>query len=86
MVSPQEGKKKAGLNAEELARMEREMESLERDFKSIEANYTENMMSLTLARCYIKRLLENNRVVRHLRENHSDILTEFEAIAAADTV
>ena len=86
MVSPQEVKKKAGLNAEELARMEREMESLERDFKSIEANYTENMMSLTLARGYIKRLLENSRVLRHLRDHHSDLLTEFEAIAAAETL
>jgi hypothetical protein len=86
MVSPQEEKKKAGLTAEELARMEREMESLEQDFKSIEANYTENMMSLTLARGYIKRLLENNRVLRHLRDHHNDLLTEFEAMAAAESV
>lgn len=84
MVSPQEGKKKAGMTAEEVARMEREMEALEHDFKAIEANYTENMMSLTLARGYIKRLLENNRVLRHLRDHHSDLLTEFEAIAAAE--
>ena len=86
MVSPQEEKKKAGLTAEELARMEREMESLEKDFKAIEANYTENMMSLTLARGYIKRLLENNRVLRHLREHHCDLLTEFEGIAAAEAL
>ncbi len=86
MVSPQEEKKKAGLTAEELARMEREMESLENDFKAIEANYTENMMSLTLARGYIKRLLENNRVLRHLRDHHADLLTEFEGIAAAEGV
>src|SRR5262245_899284 len=45
MVSPQEEKKKVGLTAEELARMEREMEALEHDFKSIESNYTENIMS-----------------------------------------
>lgn len=84
MVAPQE-KKKAGMTAEEVARMEREMDSLEQDFKAIEANYTENMMSLTLARGYIKRLLENNRVLRHLREHHGDLLTEFEGIAAAET-
>ena len=84
MVSPQEGKKKKGMTAEEVARMEREMESLETDFKAIEANYTENMMGLTLARGYIKRLLENNRVLRHLRDHHGDLLTEFEAMAAAD--
>ena len=86
MVSPQERKKKAGMTAEEVARMEREMESLEQDFKAIETNYTENMMSLTLARGYIKRLLENNRVLRHLREHHGDLLTEFEAIATAEMV
>ena len=86
MVSPQERKKKAGMTAEEVARMEREMESLEQDFKAIETNYTENMMSLTLARGYIKRLLENNRVLRHLRDHHGDLLTEFETIATAEMV
>jgi len=42
MLLPQEPKKKAGMTAEELSRMEREMEALEKDFKSIEANYSEN--------------------------------------------
>jgi ParB-like chromosome segregation protein Spo0J len=86
MSAPQEPKKKVGLTAEELARMEREMESLEKDFKGIEANYTENMMSLTLAKGYIKRLLENSRVLRHLRDHHGELLTEFESIAATEGV
>jgi ParB-like chromosome segregation protein Spo0J len=86
MVAPHEEKKKAGMTAEELARMEREMEALEHDFKAIEATYTENMMSLTLAKGYIKRLLENNRVLRYLREHHGDLLTELEATAAAEAV
>ena len=81
-----EPKKKSGLTAEELARMEHEMEALEKDFKSIEANYAENMMSLTLARGYLKRLLENSRVAKHLREHHGELLPEFEAITAAETV
>jgi len=37
-----------------------------------------------VARGYIKRLLENNRVLRYLREQHGDLLTEFEAIAATE--
>ncbi len=86
MVSPHEPKKKAGMTAEELARMEREMEALEKDFKNIEANYTENMMSLTLARGYIKRLIENSRVAKHLREHHGELLPEFETIAKAEGV
>jgi len=86
MVLPHEPKKKAGMTAEELARMEREMEALEKDFKNIEANYTENMMSLTLARGYIKRLIENSRVAKHLREHHGELLPEFETIAKAEGV
>jgi septal ring factor EnvC (AmiA/AmiB activator) len=86
MVAPHEEKKKVGMTAEELARLEREMEALEHDFKSIETTYTENMMSLTLARGYIKRLLENNRELQHLREHHKDLLTEYEAMAAAELV
>ena len=86
MLAPQEPKKKVGLTAEELARMEREMEALEKDFKGIEANYTENMMSLTLAKGYIKRLLENSRVLRHLRDHHGELLAEFEGIAATEGV
>ena len=86
MVLPHEPKKKAGMTGEELARMEREMEALEKDFKSIEANYTENMMSLTLSRGYIKRLIENSRVAKHLREHHGELLPEFETIAKAEGV
>jgi len=44
------------------------------------------MISLTIARGYIKRLLENNRVLRHLRDHPIDLLTGFEALAAAVSV
>ena len=84
MVSPNEEKKKAGMTAEELARMEREMEALEQYFKSIEGNYTENMMCLTLSRGYIKKLLGNAKVARFLKGTHADICAEFETIAAAE--
>lgn len=79
-------KEKAGLAPEEIAKLEREMESLERDFKAIESTYSENMMSLTVARSYIKKLLDNGKVVRFLKAQHTDIFSEFEAIAAAEMV
>ena len=86
LVNPAETKRKAGLSPEEVARLEREMESLEKDFKAVEASYTDNMMNLTLARTYIKNLLKNAKVVRFLSTNFSEFLTEFEAIAAAEMV
>jgi ParB-like chromosome segregation protein Spo0J len=86
LTNPEESKKKAGFSAEEIARMEEEMEGLEQDLKAVEESYGENMMTLTLARGYIKKLLENGKVVRFLNANHGDILGEFESIAAAETV
>lgn len=41
---------------------------------------------LTLARGYVKRLLENSRVLRYLRDHHGDLLTEFEWSVAAELV
>ena len=86
MVNPDEPKKKEAMSAEEIARMEQEMESLERDLKAVSETFTENMFNLTCARGYIKKLLENAKVIRFLSTNHSEIFSEFEAIAAVEAV
>ncbi len=74
------------MTREEIAKMEQEMESLERDLKAVEQSYGENMLNLTCARGYIKKLLDNAKVVRFLNANHPDIFTEFESIAAAEAL
>ena len=85
-LNPEETKKKEGLLPEEIARMEEEMQSLERDLKAVEETYGENMLQLTLAKGYIKKLLENAKVTRFLNGNFAEILGEFEKIAAAEGV
>jgi ParB-like chromosome segregation protein Spo0J len=85
-VNPDEPKKKKGMSAEDIARMEGEMESLERELKSVTDNYTENMFTLQTARTYVKNLLKNAKVVRYLNANHSEIYAEFEAIVAAESL
>ena len=86
MVKPDEPKKKKGMSAEDIARMESEMESLERDLKADTDNYMENMFTLQTAQTYIKNLLKNAKIVRYLNANHAEIYSEFETIAAAETV
>ena len=86
LTNPGEPKRKQGLSPEEIGRMEQEMEALEHDLKAVEESYGENMLNLTLARGYIKKLMDNAKVVRFLNANHSDILSEFEAIAAAESL
>jgi hypothetical protein len=44
------------------------------------------MLNFTCARGYIKKLLDNAKVVRFLNANYSDIFPEFEAIAAAEAM
>jgi RepB plasmid partitioning protein/ParB-like nuclease domain len=85
-TDPDEPKAKEGMTTEEIARMEQEMETLEHDLKAVEETYGENMLNLGLARGYIRRLLENAKVVRFLNTNHADILSEFEAIVAAESL
>jgi hypothetical protein len=41
---------------------------------------------MTLAKAYVKKLLLNVKVVRFLTSKHPDILSEFEAVAALETL
>src|SRR5271170_3690351 len=77
---------KEGLTQEQIGKLEHEMESLERDLKSVEESYGENVLNLTCARGYIKKLLDNAKVVRFLNANFADIFSEFESIASTETL
>ena len=85
LVDPQIPKVKS-ISPEDLAKMEAEMEVLERDFKAIEEAYAENMLNFTVIRSYLKRLLENAKVVRFISTKHQDIFPEFEKIVAAEGI
>jgi hypothetical protein len=86
LAHPEKPKVKEGLTPEDIGKMEQEMESLERDLKAVEESYGENMLNLTCARGYIKKLLDNAKVVRFLNANFHDIVPEFEALAIAETL
>ena len=86
LVNPDEPKQKKGMTREEIGKLEAEMETLERDLKAVERSYGDNMLNLTLARGYVKKLLDKARVVRFLNANHPDIFTEFESLAAAEAL
>lgn len=72
-----------GLGVEEMARMEKEMEKLSRDFRRIEETHGHNVLNLVLVAGYLKRLLDNARVVRYLSQHYAEILAEFQRIAEA---
>jgi len=79
-------KKKKGMSAEAIAKMEQEMETLESGMKAITENYKDNMFTLQTAHTYVKALLKNTRVAKYLKGKHAEISTEFENLAAAEPV
>jgi ParB-like chromosome segregation protein Spo0J len=86
LIAPEKSKQVKGLSAEEVARMEQEMQSAEHDFKAVEQSYGENVLNLTLAGAYVKKLLLNAKVIRFLSSKHPEIFSVFEDVAAMETL
>ncbi len=80
LVEPDKPKRIKGLDAEQMARMESEMASLQREYRLIEENYGTDVLNLTLAKGYLGSLLGNARVVRYLAQHHPEMLSEFQKI------
>lgn len=76
-------KELGGLSPEDISRMEHEMESLGREFKVIEESHGKNVLNLVLVVGYLRKLLDNARVVRFLSSNHPEILVEFQKLVEA---
>ncbi|MFO0968500.1 MAG: plasmid partitioning protein RepB C-terminal domain-containing protein [Gemmataceae bacterium] len=83
LVDPERGKEARGLSPEDVSRMEHELESLGRDFKLIEETHGKNTLQLVIVVAYLKKLLDNSRVVRHLANHHPEILAEFQKLVEA---
>ena len=71
-------KKKARPSPGGLAQMDAEMQALEKDILGANESYGRDVVNLTLAQRYVKRLLENAKVVKYLAAKHADVLTEFQ--------
>ena len=52
LVKSSEPKKVGGLSAEQMARMEREMETLQQGMKSVEVKYGDDILHLVIATAY----------------------------------
>jgi len=86
LTTQEKPKPAKGLSAEDVARMEQEMQTAEHDFKAVQQSYGDNVFNLTLAGAYVKKLLLNAKVVRFLSSKHPDIFSAFEDVAAMETL
>lgn len=72
--------KLAGLTQEQMARMEREMSSLQGQYKAVEQTYGEDVLNLVLAKSYLTKILANKNILRFLKQRQPEVLAEFEMI------
>jgi RepB plasmid partitioning protein len=86
LAQPDRPKNIRGLTAEQMARMQREMNGLQREFKSVSASYGDTVLNLMVASGYLSSLIGNPRVSGYLERHHPEILTEFRAIVAATSL
>jgi len=86
LAKPEQPKRILGMSPEQMARMEREMESLTRDFKALEETFGEDVLHLVLASRYLSRLLANSEIEAYLTRHHSDLLDEFRTIITSTSL
>jgi len=88
LVDPRKKKLRGerAVTAEQIARLERELASLQAQVKSVEETYGIDNLHLTVAKGYIRKLLGNARVVRWLSQHRQEYLVEFQSVAEIESL
>lgn len=79
-------KKATGLSSEQMARIEREMASVNHDYKELEVSYGDDMLLLVIAAGFLERILSKPEIVRFLETRHPEILENFRSIVASSSL
>ncbi len=80
LAHPERGKRVNGMTMEQMARMEREMASLQQEFKAVDATYGDDVLVLVIAVGYLSKLIANRKIERYLSQQHGEILSEFRSV------
>lgn len=86
LIEAEHAKEVDGLLPADIARMEREMEAISGDFKQIEETHGKNVLNLVITVGYLKKLLDNARIVRYLAGNYPELLAEFQKTSESRTL
>jgi hypothetical protein len=82
LVRPIQKPKVSATSAAAQEMLGMETERLVRDLKAIEESYGRDVLTLTVCSGYVRKMLANSHVERHLSRNHSELLAAVrEAIA-----
>ena len=86
LAQPDRLKRIRGLTAEQMARMEREMDGLQREFKAVSASYGDTVLNLVVAAGYLSSLIGNPRAQRLSRTPPSGDPEQIQSHCRSDVV
>jgi ParB-like chromosome segregation protein Spo0J len=86
LARPDQPKKLPGVTPDQMARMERELESLNASFQARQATFGDDVLQLVLSAKYVERLIANPNVAAYLGARHPDILAQFRTVAQATSL
>jgi ParB-like chromosome segregation protein Spo0J len=76
-------KKVGNMTPEQMARLEREMSTLNQDFRALEASYGDDVLQLVISAGYVGRLIGNAAIERYLAKRQPELLEEMRGIVTA---
>ena len=76
-------KRRQKLSAEQVARIQRETESLEQDYKMVGESFGEEILDLVVVCAYVAKLLRNDEIGRFLSLHHPEIAETLRSLVAA---
>lgn len=82
LVKP-EAKAKAGLNADQIDKLERELEAVSHDYRELEASFGDDTLVLVIAAGFLERLLSRPAIESYLAEAHVEMLQTFRSVVSA---
>jgi hypothetical protein len=78
--------KPQGLRPDDIAKLENESHASEREFVLATESHGKNVMDLMLVRSYMKRLLDNARVVRFMAQRNPELLGQLQGVIEATSL
>ena len=77
LVEPEKVRPPKGYSEELLTSMEHEREILDREYRLIIETHDRDVFNLVLAQGWLTKIMRNERIKRHLLQNHPDIYPQF---------
>jgi ParB-like chromosome segregation protein Spo0J len=85
LINSEKQKPANSISAEDILRMERELDKVNQDHKLAEDTSGENMLALVVAKGYVTRLFRNKSVNDYLKRHYKDLTSELQEVIEAVT-